>query len=60
MFENPDFTVLYQKVSAKVIYINGNIAKAQPRLRGQVEVNQPHYYTTIWMITRTKGQKLVW
>ena len=43
-----------------IIYINKNIAKSQPRLRGQVVANQPRYYTPISMITRTKDQKLVW
>ena len=53
-FENPVFTVFYQKLLAIIIYINKNITKEQPRLRGQVEANQPRYYTSIPMITRTK------
>ena len=59
-FENPIFTVFYQKLLATIMYINKNIAKVQPRFRGQVEVNQPCYYTSISMIIRTKAQKLVW
>ena len=57
-FENSVITVFYQKLLATIIYINKNITKAQARLRGQVEANQPHYYTSISMITRTKAQKL--
>ena len=47
--------VFHQKLLAIRIYINKNIAKA----RGQVEANQPCYYTSISMITRTKAQKLI-
>ena len=53
------YSVLSETLSY-IIYINKNITKAQPRFRGQVEVNQPCYYTSILMITRTKSQKLVW
>ena len=44
LFENPVFTVFYQKLLTTIIYINENIAKAEPRLRGQVQANQPNYY----------------
>ena len=53
-FKNPVFTMFYQKLLTTIIYINQNIAKAQSRLRGQVEPNQPRYYTSILMITRTE------
>ena len=59
MFENHVFTVLYEKLLVTIIYINKNITKAQPRLQGPVEVNQPCYYTSISMITRKTVQKLV-
>ena len=36
---------------------NKNFAKAKSRLRGQTEANQPPYYTSILIITRTKAQK---
>ena len=42
-FENPVFTVFYQNLLATRIYINKNIAKAPPRLRVQVEADQPRY-----------------
>ena len=54
LFENFVFTVFYQKLLSTRIYKNKIIAKAQPRLRGQVEVNQPCYYTSISTIARTK------
>ena len=53
-FENPVFTMFYQKLLTTIIYRNQNITQAQSRLRGQVEPNQPRYYTSILMITRTK------
>ena len=43
LFENPVFTVFYQKLVAARICINKNMAKAQPRLRDQVEAKQPLY-----------------
>ena len=46
-------TVFCQKLFATRIYLNKNIAKAQPRLQRQVETNQPRNYTSIWMITKT-------
>ena len=60
LFENPVFTVFYQKLLATIIYINKNIAKAEPRLRDQVQENQPSYYTSSSIIAKTKGLKLVW
>ena len=60
MFEYPVFYSVLSKTLSYIIYINKNITKAQPRFRGQVEVNQPCYYTSILMITTTKSQKLVW
>ena len=53
------YSVLSKTLSC-IIYINKNITDAQPRFRGQVEVNQPCYYTPILMITTTKSQKLDW
>ena len=53
-FENPFFTVFYQNLLATIIHINKNITKAQPRFRGQDEVNHPCYYILISMVTRTK------
>ena len=50
--------VLSKTISYKNLY-KKNIAKAQPRLRGQVEANQPRYYTSVAMITTTKFQQLV-
>ena len=50
---------IYIKINKKKIYINKDLAKAQPRLWGQGEVNQSHYYTSTLMVTRTKVQKLV-
>ena len=58
-FENLVFRVFYQKLLAIRIYTKKNIAEAQPRLRGQVEANQPRYYTSVAMITTTKTQQLV-
>ena len=58
-FENPIFTVFYQKLLATIMYINKNIAKVQPRFRGHVEENQPSYYISVSMITRREVQKLV-
>ena len=57
-FENSVFTIFYQKLLAERIYIK-NIAKTQTRLRGPVEANQLHYFTSISVIIRTKVQKLV-
>ena len=57
-FENPVFIVFYQQLLASIIYVNKNIAKAQPEFRTQVKVNQPYYYTLISMITRREVQKL--
>ena len=51
--------MFYQKLLAAKIYINKNFATAQPRLRGQVEANQPCYYNSVLMTARTKVQKLV-
>ena len=60
LFENPVFTVFYEKLLATIIiYINKNITIAQPRLQDPVEANQPCYYTSVSMITRTTVQKLV-
>ena len=53
------FIVFYEQLLASIIYVNKNIAKAQPRFRGQVKVNQPCYYTSISMITRREVQTLV-
>ena len=50
MFENPVFTMFYQKLLATRICINKKIGKAQPRLQGQFEENQPRYYISISMI----------
>ena len=60
VWKYPVFTVLYQKLLATIIYTNRNIAKAQSRLGGQAEENQPHYYIAISMITKTKVQRLLW
>ena len=49
--------MLYEKLLATIVYINKNIANAQPRLRGQVKVSQPHYYTSISMNTKKKKKK---
>ena len=57
-FKNSVFTIFYQKLLAERIYIK-NIAKTQTRLRGPVEANQLHYFTSISVIIRTKVQKLV-
>ena len=46
-FENSVFTIFYQKLLAERIYIIKNIAKTQTRLRGPVEANQLHYFTSI-------------
>ena len=54
------FYSVLSKTFSYIIYINKNISKAEPMFRGQVEVNQPCYYTSVLMITRTKPQKLVW
>ena len=59
LFENLVFRVFYQKRLAIRIYTKKNIAKAQSRLRGQVEANQPLHYTSVAMITTAKTQKLV-
>ena len=58
-FENSVFTIFYQKLLAERIYIIKNITKTQTRLRGPVEANQLHYFTSISVIIRTKVQKLV-
>ena len=53
--------VFYQQLLLSVIYVNENIAKAQPGFRSQVKVNQPCYYTSISIITRREFvQKLIW
>ena len=57
--KNPVFIVFYKKLLATIIYVNKNIAKAQSRFRGQGEVNQPCYYTSVSMITGREVQKLV-
>ena len=54
------FYRVLSKTLSYIIYINKNITNTQPRFRGQVEVNQPCYYTPILMITTTKSQKLDW
>ena len=59
MFENSIFTVFSQNLLATVRYINENIPKAQPSVRGQVEANQSRYYTSILIITRTNVQKFL-
>ena len=56
-FENPVFIVFYQWLLASIIYVNKNIANAQPGFRGQVKVKQPCYYTSISIITRREVQK---
>ena len=49
--ENPVFIMFYLLMFyvflATIIYVNKNIAKAQPVFWGQVEVNQPCYYTSV-------------
>ena len=55
-FQNPVFIVLYQLLLASIIYVNKNIAKAQPGFPAQVKVNQPCYYTSISMITRRSSK----
>ena len=59
LLENPAFIVLYQKLLATRIYIDKNIAKAQPRLRDQVERNRPGYYTSVSMNASRKIQQLI-
>ena len=58
-FENRVFTVFYQKLFAITVYINKNIAKAQPRLRGQVKSNQIRYYTSIYYRFKNWFDKVV-
>ena len=50
-----------QKPVATIVYINKvYITKAQPRLQGQVEANEPRYYTSISVVTKAEVQILVW
>ena len=52
LFENLLFIVFYQKLLAAIIYMNKDIAKAQPMWKEPVEANLPRYYNSDSMNTK--------